>query len=110
MSMHKGIIGQSKSGASVKQDVTLADYIKRKTECCGNPLRGCKDCPPYKSVVPSKAIRWCAEMFEAARNNSWPYQIEFRIDKEGYAHIVGYGSELVLCPNGNWFMNDTSGG
>ena len=39
MSMHKGILGQSTGGASVKK------------ECCGNPLRGCMDCPPRNDVV-----------------------------------------------------------
>lgn len=34
MTMHKGILGQTEGGASVK------------TECCGNPLRGCATCPP----------------------------------------------------------------
>ena len=39
MSIHKGILGQSTGGASVKK------------ECCGNPLRGCMDCPPRNDVV-----------------------------------------------------------
>ncbi len=28
--MHKGLIGKSEGGASVKQDITLGDYIQRK--------------------------------------------------------------------------------
>lgn len=77
MSMHKGICGQSEGGASCKQRVapgdpegfsekTLADYIQRRyreeafntvkaeRECCGNPLRGCKNCPPVKTQVLQK--------------------------------------------------------
>jgi len=58
--MHKGMVGKV-GPASV--DLTLADYIHRKNvaaafdavnaekaECCGNPLRGCKDCPPPKKL------------------------------------------------------------
>lgn len=30
MSMHKGILGQQFGGATVKEDVTLEDYIHRK--------------------------------------------------------------------------------
>ena len=37
--------------SNVAPDVTLSDYITRKTECCGNPLRGCKDCPPPKKIT-----------------------------------------------------------
>jgi len=37
--------------SNVAPDVTLSDYITRKTECCGNPLRGCKDCPPPKKMT-----------------------------------------------------------
>lgn len=39
MAMHKGILGQSEGGASVKK------------ECCGNPLRGCMSCPPPKKLT-----------------------------------------------------------
>lgn len=39
MTMHKGILGQTEGGASVK------------TECCGNPLRGCATCPPPKKLT-----------------------------------------------------------
>lgn len=38
MSMHRGLLGQTEGGASVKE------------ECCGNPLRGCENCPPNKYV------------------------------------------------------------
>ena len=31
MSVHKGLIGKSDGGSSVKQDVTLGDYIHRKS-------------------------------------------------------------------------------
>lgn len=64
MSMHKGMLGRDKDGPG-SADLTLADYIHRKVrqdafdqvalekkiECCGNPLRGCMDCPPPKKLT-----------------------------------------------------------
>lgn len=49
---HKQTDPSKQAGQIVhKPDVTLNDYIARKTECCGNPLRGCKDCPPPKKMT-----------------------------------------------------------
>ena len=49
---HKQTDPNKQAGQIVhKPDVTLNDYIARKTECCGNPLRGCKDCPPPKKMT-----------------------------------------------------------
>lgn len=46
-----GQVVSSPLAPDTKPDVTLNDYIARKTECCGNPLRGCKDCPPPKKLT-----------------------------------------------------------
>lgn len=46
-----GQVVSSPMAPDTKPDVTLNDYIARKTECCGNPLRGCKDCPPPKKMT-----------------------------------------------------------
>ena len=46
-----GQVVSSPLAPDTKPDVTLNDYIARKTECCGNPLRGCKDCPPPKKMT-----------------------------------------------------------
>ncbi len=46
-----GQVVSSPMAPDTKPDVTLNDYIARKTECCGNPLRGCKDCPPPKKIT-----------------------------------------------------------
>lgn len=46
-----GQVVSSPLAPDTKPDVTLNDYIARKTECCGNPLRGCKDCPPPKKIT-----------------------------------------------------------
>jgi len=49
---HKQTDPSKQAGQIVhKPDVTLNDYIARKTECCGNPLRGCQDCPPPKKMT-----------------------------------------------------------
>lgn len=66
---HKVVGDKSKPGQWVNPDVTLGDYLARKkrydaldtvkldninkvkTECCGNPLRGCVDCPPPKKLT-----------------------------------------------------------
>ncbi len=49
---HKVIGDKGKPGQVVHTpDITLNDYIARKTECCGNPLRGCQDCPPPKKMT-----------------------------------------------------------
>ncbi len=89
MSLHKGLIGKDVGGGSVgnKRDTfdrmpwvhtpvveqTLSDYIRRKNrqeafdavekekkECCGNPLRGCPECPPRKLTFEE----WMASKFE----------------------------------------------
>lgn len=46
-----GQVVSSPLAPDTKPDVTLNDYIARKTECCGNPLRGCQDCPPPKKMT-----------------------------------------------------------
>jgi len=102
-------------------DKTLGDYIRRKDgidkafeavakeqkECCGNPLRGCENCPPRNK---QDDIAWCKEAFAMTNSTPWKMKLEVVIRPDGSGHIQCYGCELVLLPDGTWFMNDTSGG
>ena len=62
--------------SNVAPDVTLSDYIARKTECCGNPLRGCQDCPPPEKITFNE---WLDEYYPSAE----------RPDDPNYYFIVG---------------------
>ena len=59
-----GQVVSSPMAPDTKPDVTLNDYIARKTECCGNPLRGCKDCPPPKKMT-----------FDEWYNQNWDWSL-----------------------------------
>lgn len=59
----------------------------------------------------SKDIDWCAEMLQdMITEKEWIEPLKLWKHPDGVGHIQGYGCELVLLPNGRWFMNDTSGG
>jgi len=59
----------------------------------------------------SSDIDWCQEMFQdMVIEREWIEPLSLRKDKDGAGRIQGYGCELVLLPNGQWFMSDTSGG
>jgi len=102
MSMHKGLIGKSEGGASVKttEDKTLSDYIERKGYGeLGNY--------PFNLEAPlkndySKDLNWAMNLFSFD-----PLPEPLLIN--GALHLQGNGEALVLLPNGLWYMSDTSG-
>lgn len=75
---HKQTDPKKQAGQVVTQvsEQYLHQYIARKTECCGNPLRGCKDCPPptsfeswYSQNPPGRF--WNTGEFEAYLKQVW---------------------------------------
>jgi len=53
-------------------------------------------------------LKWCDQAIHECNDESGKqvFNTSFR---NSSLHIQFYGSELVLLPNGKWFMNDTSG-
>ena len=92
---HKVVGDVGKPGQWVNPDVTLGDYLARKkrydaldtvkldninkvkTECCGNPLRGCMDCPPAKKLTFEE---WWSQLLPAWRKT-------YCVDKEAVQRI-----------------------
>ena len=57
----------------------------------------------------SGQLIWCREALDEIFKMKI-YQPYVRIDEKGDGHIQFWGCELVLTKDGQWFMNDTSGG
>ena len=102
MSMHKGLIGQSKGGASVKQDVTLKDYIERKTDNRGELGSWPFNLNASTTKDYTKDLEWAMNLFSFD-----PLPEPHIINRA--LHLQGNGEALVLLPNGHWYMSDTSG-
>jgi len=55
-------------------------------------------------------LQWCQDMFTDLSLRGHCPVVYRDIPGDGAMRLFGNGSELVLLPNGHWFMNDTSGG
>ena len=58
----------------------------------------------------TKDIEWCKQMFMYLAKYGQCPTVYHDLPGDGALRLLGNGDELVLLPNGHWFMNDTSGG